>query len=347
MTYIQNTDLEYNNSVFSASTNPHTIYPEELYLKNQRAKEWFETFLKYTDEKDITSAIYFNFIKNLVDNNRLSESTILDVGCGDGILSSSITKGFSKATTSLEYHCLEYDFSRIESFKSIMDNNGIKAYATQGSCFSKDLDAMPYDADLIVASHIAYYAVDIPLFIDNLIEHGNKNSILLLNHESSNSVPNMLRKYYNSTVNTEVANGIKEYGIGQEELVFHEAKMKAKIIFPEYIHSLLRHMADDPHSFMEGNALSSLCFNDSSYKGENIHEMKMLLEFAVQRPLETLVNEGLLNAYLSDITTILSANNNTVPVSSELQIISFKDSDYNEQIISYALYEAINNISAL
>ena len=128
----------------------------ENLIRNERTGKWFETFLNHSNEKHNTGIFISKLFQNYIDSNKDNQrQNILDLGCGNGLLSQQICKIFSKNKIDIKYYGIEKN----SKFVAITSNR-LKEIQTphdilEGDCFGEALSSFNNDIDVLFVSHSA------------------------------------------------------------------------------------------------------------------------------------------------------------------------------------------------
>ncbi|MCD6034691.1 MAG: hypothetical protein K0R63_432 [Rickettsiales bacterium] len=333
---------------------------EEKVLTNDRTSSWFATFLGHTDEKKSMHKNFFEpfFSKlkkeKIFGTNVKEPFTVFDVGCGEGKLSRKVAKAIhtSLGVDNILYTAIDYDekfvnlanltLKDISSTKRAKNPDAKEPFETrkdtkysdltliptihQGSCFVEtDIDKIsrsnqgkPIAADLVLASNIAYYAPNQEDFIRLLTKNLSTNGFIVLMHEAENADPNKLRKKYGAKVDTNTPGNLTTAGYTKKLEVL-------TIPFESHLNF--------PASTTKSLHLLKTLAEGYDIPNPEIIETKKLLEFIVQRPLESINKEPSpnrtkkdpvrtrLDDYLDEVKGLLVSQNSALVIRSTFQII--------------------------
>ena len=286
---------------------------KEQSLHDQRTSKWFDTFLKHTNEKSVVGQYMKDFVSQHIDTN--GEKLVLDIGCGEGELAGYIVDGFQNRFN-VNYYGIDNDAAFLVRADNLLSTKNVSANFIHGSCFNSDIDRLPYNVDLIIGSHVAYYASDMKAFINSLVNHLSSSGTILLMHAPEDSDQNVLRTHYGAYVDLRTVNNIKDIINSMQYLKLQTFTIKAEINFPNNASDLLSRISNLSEEEILQNLASS-----------SITDLKDLLEFTIQRPLESLADYDLLHEYIGDMHYILGAQHNKLYIKDEVQVIIFNTFD--------------------
>ena len=292
----------------------------ENLIRNERTGEWFETFLNHSNEKHNTGIFISKLFQNYIDSNKENQSqNILDLGCGNGLLSQHICKIFSKNKIDIKYYGIEKN----SKFVAITSNR-LKEIQTphdilEGDCFGEALSSFNKDIDVLFVSHSAYY-LNNNLLLNNFIKTSfdkiKKNGIAVLIHESSDSDFNLLGGKYKGSNFIDTANqltkAIKHYSFEHKKIELDILSLDSEVYFPENM----------PELWNEINKNS--CQENYISDKNNFHIAKYLLEFIAETPLEVIASYEELHEYLSRVKNSLETQSNQLKTKNIYHICKFK-----------------------
>jgi hypothetical protein len=230
------------------------------------------------------------------------------------VLAVNIAKTLASQYQKLKYSGIDLDPKFVTQTQEALGDTDIEnPYIIAGDCFAKDIDKLPNNAGLVVASNIAYYAKNINLFVDNLLRKTSEDGIAVFLHESALADPNVLRAKYKSPVETSTVDSIAK-ALRYRKVSHTTIQLTSVISFPENITELWDELA--------------ICSEYSAFKNlQNYQEAKALLEFIVQVPLESLKAQEKLGEYLKDIQALMNKQNGKLILRTDIQIATSKEKD--------------------
>lgn len=313
--------------------NSLVVIPNKKQLTLERTSDWFKDFIKLTSEKQETyrvfyriTKLFFQRCKKIVTKN--TPCSVLDIGVGEGILASHIAKTLKKFDLKVYYNAIDIDPYFIE--KTQVRINYVKVDSSnviQGDCFSEDLNKLPDNPSLVMASHIAYYTQDVNAFIQKILKKTNENTILIFIHAPIFSEHIRLRNTYGTKVTKNIPTLIKESVKEYQDHVLDS--------FSLFFFSFI--------NFPEMSVNSLLEVADSAYKDIQNTEsilLRNILEFIVQKPLESLKSENTLHSYVKEISSILLTGENKLQIWTQMQVFVSKRS-----IFYHAVKQAFNDFN--
>jgi precorrin-6B methylase 2 len=291
---------------------------------NKCTSTWFDTFVQHTNQKEETARLFYSLFTKLRRKDYPLDK-VLDIGCGNGSLSAKIVSILTQLNPLASYEAIEYDIKYVRWVLQALKETHIERHKiVLGNCFGKDIKELSNDANIIIVSNVAYYAKDISSFCEEVIKKLKKeNSLVVFIHESSSSDMNTLRSKYGAKVQTDTVNEIEKY-LRDQKVEYYNFTIESELEFPlksiEHIKSLAYECK-----------LAGVTTN-------GLNDIQMLVEFVVQTPLFYLrgkVDRGSvgkkelgdkLNDYLTEIIDLLSKQNMTLRIKSEVQIATLSKS---------------------
>ncbi|AIF81835.1 hypothetical protein I862_06405 [endosymbiont of Acanthamoeba sp. UWC8] len=299
------------------SVNKEEIEQYFKNITNERVGRWFEAFLKFTNQKMITGMVMQNLFQDLQEAQIITTPlSILDVGCGEGELAMQILQTWSTQLHCICYYGIDTDTSFINTIHNALTDLQVLHRLKQGSCFNSDIDDLPNSMNIILASNVAYYAPNIDRFMHSLLSKKSSDGILVSIHESSTSIPNFLREKYGAEVDTKTAYKIKVC-LDNVQVKYCEFMLPSKISLPENYHNMALQLLKSTQS-----TASNL---DIPVLNADHQQFKMLLEFVVQKSLESLKHQGSLNNYINDVLDIAKKNKGSIPIKSSVVLVVPED----------------------
>ncbi len=293
------------------TTKPHGIesYHEQTINANggthldSNESKWFASFLRHTDQKELTSRALAELIAKYETQAHIKEGVkILDIGCGEGELSEKVVKSFEKNT--IHSYCgIDRDADFLNQLNEKFKDRAFQIQLLREDCFEMDYKKLG-KLDFILASNILYYCKDIPSYFASVLSNLENQGMLVFIHENSTSTPKAMRKKYMANISADIPDTIKcsaqKYGVCVKEYSFNSS-----ITFDTNILSLLSSI----NTYKESMRILG-------------RENCLLLEFVVQTSLEDLEKKGMLVEYFLDIEKVLRENDNKIPIISRIQVIS-------------------------
>ena len=303
-----------NEEIMLDTKKPHGLglYHEQTTNANNVANEnaaepeWFASFLRHTDQKELTSNALAGLIAEYETQVCIKEEgvKILDIGCGEGELSERVVKSFRKNKI-YSYCGIDSDVDFINQINEKFKDKAFKTRLLQQDCF--DVDYIEIEKhNFILASNILYYCKDIPSYFSSVLPNLDDKGMLVFIHECSISTPKAMRKKYMANISGDIPDVIKQ-NADKNAVCIKEHSVSSSITFNTDISLLLSSVKT------YGDAIKTLG-----------RENCLLLEFIVQTSLQDLEKKGVLIAYFADIEKVLNENDNKIPIVSKIQVISRK-----------------------
>jgi hypothetical protein len=263
-------------------------------LKNSRYQDWFNSFLLHTNEK-IQSAEILKSVVNVLLENR-SSCVFVDIGAGEGTLAKNIVEVLQANCNNISYNGIEViETYATKANKTLQSLNISLANIQQGNFLEKsDLLRMPGDADIILASHVAYYAKNVTEFVLNLTPLVKDDTKLIFVHQSIYSKAIELRDTYrleDVLASPQVA--LRE-ALEAQNFEVKELYYPASIIFPNDVA-----IADVINDVLARKILSP-----------QAQIVRNLMEFILHVPLEYLRNRNKLEYFGEMLASLLEGQKN-------------------------------------
>ena len=208
----------------------------------------------------------------------------------------------------MHYYGIDSEESYVKSTEDVLQELNITSTNIQHGDFlnTEDLAKLPNEADIILASHVAYYATNITDFVSDLIKKSKETTTLVFFHQSELSVISEFREDYmlDGTVSPqqEIKESLESRGFKVLEFLY-----PAIITFPGswFVENLIRNGAllkAEPHYFPE------------------MKLSRNLLEFIAHSPLERLEDRNELNDFVDIVANILKSQNDDLVFWDVMQI---------------------------
>ena len=264
---------------------------------------WFAAFEHSTNQKIVTNDVLTTFLKELLVGRE--GISFLDIGCSSGQLAGNIITSLRREKN-ITYYGVDPEVGALEEGKRFFLEHGIESTFKEGDCFLKNVQETLPKSDVVLISHVAYYANDIADFSSVYAQKSTEDGVTIFIHDALDSDINQLRTKYNAAVQLNTACGIEET-LGQHSEL-HAFSYKTLLQFPKNMNKLW----DKFSEVADGKVVHTHI--------PNFQEAKHLLEFVVQQPLEDLQRSALLDPYLTEIKEKLGEQENCLHIRSRLHI---------------------------
>lgn len=349
MNYLKTPKIQYNEA--------------DLITREEKISQWFDAFYQNTNEKKTVQSQFEEIFKVLqevnVENGNGSTKTyfdktkvILDIGCCSGdlhirtaqSLNNAITEGHDK----INFIGLDKSSKAIAKVKeeyekapTLYSNVLLKPHELnfflnntfEDNYFNNVLLelGMPPEANLVIASHIAYYAPNVTSFVEAVLAAKNpKNGFAIFIHESDTSIAKCLAEKYKAPINAhtspQIRAALKSIVNEKGDIKVYHKTTYSTIFLPMGIKEYI--------GFWENPALVT---NDVV---ANFTLTQDLLEFLPQVPFEILKEKGLSRELISDLKLLARANNNQIVIKSNLEFVTPANFPLTETTLKmYGFYE--------
>ena len=265
--------------------------------------DWFQAFEGATNQKYRTIRALVPFLQQICKNK--SSCSFLDIGCARGLLSLKIVNQLGKER--VHYCGIDAEASALAEAKKSFKKERVIASFVKGSCFDESVHTLlPDNADIILLSHVAYYAADIHDFVQQYLKKLGKEGVAVFIHNPVDSDTNQLRTKYGASVVLNTVAGIET--TLEKQTHYKKGFLLSHLYFPEAISGYW-------------DILRQISYQNSVVnENPEFIKAKHLLEFVVQQPLEELHRRGLLDAYLMEVKNKLETQENCLLVKSCIDV---------------------------
>ncbi|MBL0319349.1 MAG: class I SAM-dependent methyltransferase [Alphaproteobacteria bacterium] len=281
-------------------------------LEKRLENKWFKRFVPRTNQKAKTGRFFRKFIRNLaIGDSPWTPSTMLDIGCGEGTLAKHILESFQRNSLALEgrtYAAIDIVDKNVSKVSQDLGTFPINLDVRQGNAFEYDL-ANFGKQDLIIASHVFYWANDIESIMGNVCNLLSDNGLAIIIHDSPESDQNQFRINFRATVNPHTTSTVERI-LNSKGMTHFNYIIESELIFPNNTIELKENLLKTVNGEIDINDHADLKY------------LKYLVEFVVQRPLEELAEEGIAQEYLGQLCSLLQEQNNRLILRSSVQVVA-------------------------
>lgn len=182
----------------------------DLVLKTNQA-EWFEAFVKSTDEKNNTilylQALFNKFLPVILGT--CQHLNIVDLGIGEETLTSFLIQSLNPQLK-VNYFGVEQNRDFVEVAKMKIAPLVSSCRIEHADCFTFDLPLHDARPTIILMSHVLYYAPDVGSFVKSIVNRVEENTIVFFIHAPVGSEHVRMRLRAHSQVTTDVCRIIQE-----------------------------------------------------------------------------------------------------------------------------------------
>lgn len=297
-----------DNKLMNSKTRFHS-YPTASYYPifkgnslNKNYDEWFKAYLKYSNEKTSIA----NEINKTFNNNEYFEYLnnkknikILDIGCGNGLLTEKVLNNMISILPNkkIKIDALDVNDKLLEEFDSRLGkfkNNVIVDSKKQNFFGTKSQDSK---YDLILASHVLYYADNLDNAILNIYNHlDKKGKAIIVHHSGQDCLLSELRAKYNPASSANLNQN------------------KEEITKKDIIKESLKKQTIPYESFRQYFDLKIPNTKSSS-------DFKNLISFIIDKPFNSILKENKINNIMQDIK-INSDDENKIKLFNNMYVIT-------------------------
>lgn len=259
-------------------------------IEKNRPVFWFLSFLAHSEEKKDTVTA----LRPILETYLNEPCHMLDLGCGDGEFSAQL---LADAPKNLHYNAIDESEHLLFHAQKNLEKLGFTHLKFIQDHWQTGLHQLKQQFDLILASHIGYYCDDMADFLATLRQHLTATGTAILVHETQDAFPNRMRQKYRAPLLTNITEHLPRCQIEKEIIswITPASNNWEKALYAPYDQLI----------------------------GEE-KELRHLLEFCVQKPAETLQEEGMLEQYIQDVEAEYQLHQGRFYLPSLIQFVSNK-----------------------
>lgn len=268
-------------------------------IKINRKFLWNNSLLCFNNQIKALNNIFEDYIKNLYTHTHRDDFIVIEL-YGKSVESISSLFDIKKTNKALiHYSGLDIN-DEIIKYSKICSKKFVNNFFPSTSNLSVSLEEInwsEFSLSLLIFNNIPYYAFNIKDFISNLFyTKSDKQKVIFVN-ESPLSDLGYLRNNFGNNFNSENYSEVIMY-LEKKYIPFKMSYFDIIINFPNYEDKIWNNLYK-----IDCNRVTT----DQHYT-----EAKALLEYIVQKPLETLFEDNLLKKYLDKVRVLLKKQNNQI-----------------------------------